>query len=203
MKTDGPKITRIEAFSDGVIAIIITIMVLELKIPDNGGGLGHGLIVQLMPVLMPYMLSFLMIGIMWVNHYHLLHSARHVDYKLVWCNIHLLFWMSLIPVTTAYMDDYLFNPVAIANYGFVLAGCFIAFSLLRSSVTRDEHGQMSPRAAAELKKSRIVAAIYAASIPLAFVSVYVSMVIFVAIPAIYFLPDFLLPRSLNLRPEWE
>jgi uncharacterized membrane protein len=189
------KTSRIEAFSDGVIAIVLTIMVLELKVPEHSGhGLWDGLLAPLLPKLVPYILSFVVIAIMWVNHHRLLDSAQRSDNAVLWYNIHLLFWMTLIPVSTAYLGDNPFDTVAVAAYGFVLAACSTAFTLLRWWLTRDEHGRFSPLQAGILKKSVVATLIYAASIPMAFASVYVAMAIFLVIPALFFVPDALLPR---------
>ncbi len=196
MPDTSPKTARIEAFSDGVIAIVITIMILELKLPEHAGegDFWHSLLAPLLPKLIPYILSFIVIAIMWVNHHHLLDSARRAGYGVMWCNNNLLFWMTLIPVSTAFLGEHPFNAIAVATYGFVLAACTWAFTLLRWNVTRDEHGHLSARYAAILKKSLVGTSLYTASVPLAFVSIYISMAIFVTIPAIFFLPSFLLPR---------
>jgi TMEM175 potassium channel family protein len=189
------KTSRIEAFSDGVIAIVLTIMVLELKVPEHSGhGLWDGLLAPLLPKLVPYILSFVVIAIMWVNHHRLLDSAQRSDNAVLWYNIHLLFWMTLIPVSTAYLGDNPFDTVAVAAYGFVLAACSTAFTLLRWWLTRDEHGRFSALHAGILKKSVVATLIYTASIPMAFVSVYIVMAIFFIIPALFFVPDALLPR---------
>jgi uncharacterized membrane protein len=195
MPEKSPKTSRIEAFSDGVIAIVLTIMVLELKLPEHAGehGLWLSLLEPLLPKLVPYIMSFIVIAIMWVNHHGLLNNARRADNAVLWCNNHLLFWMSLIPVSTAFLGDHPFEPLALAAYGFVLTGSSTAFTLLRWCVTRDERGHLSALHAASVKKSVIATLIYGASMPLAFASVYLSMAIFVLIPAIFILPEFLLP----------
>ena len=189
------KTSRIEAFSDGVIAIVLTIMVLELKVPEHGGhGVWDGLLAPLLPKLVPYILSFVVIAIMWVNHHRLLDSAQRADNAVLWFNNNLLFWMTLIPVSTAYLGDNPFDTVAVAAYGFVLAACSTAFTLLRWWLTRDEHGGFSPLQAGILKKSMVGTLIYTSSIPLAFVSVYIAIAIFFIVPALFFVPDALLPR---------
>jgi uncharacterized membrane protein len=197
------KTSRIEAFSDGVIAIVLTIMVLELKLPEHAGehGLWQSLLEPLLPKLVPYIMSFIVIAIMWVNHHDLLNNARRADNAVLWCNNHLLFWMSLIPVSTAFLGDHPFEPLALAAYGFVLTACSTGFTLLRWCVTRDDHGALSPLHAASLKKSVIGTLIYASSMPLAYASVYLSMAIFMLIPCIFILPEFLLPRWASTGPE--
>jgi uncharacterized membrane protein len=190
-----PNAGRIEAFSDGVIAIIITIMVLELKLPEHAvaNGLWAGLLGPLLPKLVPYVLSFLVIAIMWVNHHQLLHAASHATRALLWSNIHLLLWMSLIPISTALLGDDPFVPLAVAAYGFVLCANSSAFMLLRWCVARKARDNVAAmRQHTKVMKMNLLAAIlYALSIPVAFVSVYISMAIFVLIPALFFLPDLL------------
>src|SRR5262245_61909362 len=124
---------RIEAFSDGVIAIIITIMVLELKVPHDTN---PAVLIRLCPQFMSYALSLLVVAIMWVNHHHLMHIAKHANAALLWSNNNLLFWMSLIPFVTTYMGDNHAMPFAVASYGAVLALCGTAFGILRQVITR-------------------------------------------------------------------
>src|SRR5215207_10998562 len=119
--------TRLEAFSDGVLAIIITIMVLELKIPH---GTDWTAIKPLIPVALSYVLSFIIIGIYWGNHHHLLHTVTHVNSKMIWANLHLLFWLSLIPFTTAWMGENNFNQTPVAAYALLLALCGMAYFIL-------------------------------------------------------------------------
>ena len=130
---------RIEAFSDGVIAIIITIMVLELRVP-------HGdtieALLPLVPTLLSYVLSFVYIGIYWNNHHHLLHAAKHVNGTILWCNLHLLFWLSLVPFVTGWMDENHFAPLTVAAYGAVLIGAAIACTILTRVLLR-LHGRDS------------------------------------------------------------
>src|SRR5205085_7972813 len=132
---EQPGTGRIEAFSDGVFAIIITIMVLELKLPDHAAdhGLWLGLLKPLAPKLISYALSFLVVAIMWVNHHALMDVAPHATRQLMWWNNHLLFWMSLIPLATAFVGENPFLPIAVALYGFVLFAAAASFTLLRSS----------------------------------------------------------------------
>jgi uncharacterized membrane protein len=193
-----PGTGRIEAFSDGVIAIIITIMVLELKLPLHSvvNGLWAGLLAPLLPRLIPHLLSFVVIAIMWVNHHQLLHAARQATRALLWSNIHLLLWMSLIPVTTAIVGEDPFVPLSIAAYGFVLAGNSSAFMLLRWCVSREirDNVDLMRQHKSVMWKNLFAVVLYALSVPAAFVSVYVSMAIFILIPALFFVPD-LLPAA--------
>ena len=132
---------RLEAFSDGVIAILITIMVLELKVP-HGGGADLADLWPLLPVFLSYVLSFVFLGVYWMNHHHLLQAVRHVDGRVLWANMHLLFWLSLIPFTTAWMGENDFAEWPVAMYGIVLLGAAISyFSLTRALIAR--HGEES------------------------------------------------------------
>lgn len=187
---------RIQAFSDGVIAIIITIMVLDLQVPREANLTA---LVKLAPVLLSYVLSFVVVAIMWVNHHHLLHRAARADARLLWANNILLFWMSLIPFVTRYLGMNSRVPFAVALYGAVLTCNGAAFTWLRQSVNL--HRVRDPELAAYhlgmLRKSAYSTALYAASVPLAYVSVYFAFGIFVLIPVLYFLPE----RRLAEQPE--
>src|SRR3954463_3320215 len=130
---------RLEAFSDGVLAIIITIMVLELKVPH---GSDWAALRPLLPVFLTYLLSFVFIGIYWNNHHHMLHAAEHVNGRILWANLHLLFWLSLIPFTTAWMGENAFGSLPTAAYGFVLVMCAVAYTLLQTTIVR-HHGPNS------------------------------------------------------------
>src|SRR5271167_1214855 len=130
MDGNGMGTNRLEAFSDGVIAVIITIMVSELKVP---GDTTLGSLRSVAPQFLSYLLSFLVVAIMWVNHHHLLHSARRADARLLWSNNNLLFWMSLVPFVTAYMGNSPRDPRAVALYGLIMFMCGSAFSILRAA----------------------------------------------------------------------
>ena len=179
---------RLEAFSDGVIAIIITIMVLELKAPHDTSL--HELI-KLSPVFLSYMLSFLAVAIMWVNHHHLLHTAMKVDGSLLWANNNLLFWMSLIPFVTAFLGENPKAPLAVAIYGVVLTAAATSFTLLRYVVSQHhlDDEDMSAHNRRIQRKNALSNLLYASSIPLAFLSIYLSFFIFVFIPVLYFMPE--------------
>jgi uncharacterized membrane protein len=182
------KTTRLEAFSDGVIAIILTIMVLELKVPHDTD---PAALVAKWPIFMSYVLSFLIVAIYWVNHHHLVHLASKVDGPTLWWNLHLLFWMSLIPFATAYMGENHLMPFAVALYGFVALCCGWGFSLLRQAIARQQRedpklAQLHRRLG---RKNYLGLAIYAISVPAAFVNVWLSLVL-IATPAVmYFFPD--------------
>ncbi|MBN9059148.1 TMEM175 family protein [Kaistia sp. MMO-174] len=179
--------SRIEAFSDGVIAIIITIMVLELKVPHEADI--HTLL-PLLPVFLSYVLSFVMIGIYWNNHHHMFHAVRHVRGGVLWANLHLLFWLSLMPFTTAWMGENHIESVPVAVYGFVLMMSGIAYYILARALIRLE-GSESPIAIAfgKDRKGRISVAIYAAAIALAFLSPWIAIGCYVAVALIWLVPD--------------
>jgi uncharacterized membrane protein len=178
---------RLEAFSDGVIAIIITIMVLEMKVP-HGEYLDS--IAPLWPVFVSYVLSFINVGIYWNNHHHMLHSVKHVTGAVLWGNLHLLFWLSLMPFTTGWMGENHFAPLPVAIYGADLLLCAIAyFILVRALIAA--HGRDSEFAAriGTDWKGKIPLAAYAAGIALAFVNPWISMAIYATIAAMWFVPD--------------
>jgi uncharacterized membrane protein len=180
--------SRMEAFSDGVIAIIVTIMVLELRPPAEPT---LRAVLTVAPSLLSYALSFLVVAIMWVNHHHLVHVVRHVSARLLWSNLYLLFWMSLVPFVTEYLGKNSRVPLAVALYGLDLVMCALGFYLLRSELVR-QHSQdtaMAAHHAAVQRKNALSAALYLLSIPLAYVSIYASFFIFLLIPALYFLPE--------------
>jgi TMEM175 potassium channel family protein len=178
---------RMEAFSDGVLAVIITIMALELRAPL--GGSGAALRARL-PALLVYILSFVFIGIYWNNHHHLVRAARRVTGAVMWSNLHLLFWLSLIPVLTEWIgEDYQSTPPA-ASYGVVCLGAAVAFTILTMAIVRAD-GRDSPVALALGRdfKGRISLVIYAAAIGLAFVSPWISYALFATVSVIWFVPD--------------
>ena len=179
---------RLEAFSDGVIAVIITIMVLELKVPRDTTLFS---LRSLAPQFLSYLLSFLVVAIMWVNHHHMLHSARRADARLLWSNNTLLFWMSLVPFVTAYMGNNPHDPRAVALYGLVLSLCSSAFALLRSAIVqhhRDDPEMVRYHRGVQAKNLYSLF-LYAASVPLAFFDVRISFAIFVFVALSYFLPE--------------
>lgn len=179
---------RLEAFSDGVIAIIITIMVLELKVPH--GGTFQDLM-PLFPVLMSYILSFVYIAIYWNNHHHLLHAAKKVNGKVLWANMHLLFWLSLVPFTTAWMGDNHFTSQTVAIYGFILLMAGVAYAILENMLIK-ANGENSIIAKA-FSKSRFkdisAPILYILAIPLAFVSPWISGALYVLVALIWLIPD--------------
>jgi uncharacterized membrane protein len=178
---------RLEAFSDGVIAILITIMVLELKVPH---GADWAALKPMVPVFLTYVLSFVFLGIYWNNHHHMLHTADRINGKILWANQHLLFWLSLVPFVTGWMGENHFAPVPTAVYGAVLFMCGIAYTLLQSTIVAHQ-GEGSRLAAAVGKdwKGKASGVMYAASVPLAFVHQWISHAIFVALALMWLVPD--------------
>lgn len=199
-----PGTGRIEAFSDGVIAIIITIMVLDLRLPAGAvdRGLWAGILIPLAPKLISYGMSFIIVAIIWVNHHQLIPTAPIATRPLMWWNNNLLFWMSLIPFATGFLGEHPFLPDAVAVYGFVLFASAASLLLLRLHIRRVTKTGVAVEAhhTRALRKTIIGAALYAASVPLAFVSVYISIGIFLLAPAMFFLPEALpnkLPEELE------
>ena len=179
---------RLEAFSDGVIAVIITIMVLELK-PPRDTSLAS--IRSLAPEFLSYLLSFVVVAIMWVNHHHMMHAARRADARLLWSNNTLLFWMSLVPFVTAFMGNNSRDPRAVALYGIVLTVCSLSFALLRSAIVQHhlDNPEMVNYHRRIQSKNLYSLLFYLASVPLAFIDVRISFFIFVFVALSYFLPE--------------
>jgi uncharacterized membrane protein len=180
--------SRLEAFSDGVIAIIVTIMVLELRPPAQPT---LKALLKVAPVLLSYALSFLVVAIMWVNHHHMIHSVRQVTARLLWLNLNLLFWMSLIPFVTDYMGKNYRQPLPVAMYGVSLTFCAVGFYLLRTELVRQHQDDpdMSNYHASIQQKNFLSGTLYLASVPLAYASVFLSYLIFCGVAAAYFLPE--------------
>jgi len=189
---------RLEAFSDGVIAIIITIMVLELKAPH---GDGFTALSPLIPVFLSYVLSFVYVGIYWNNHHHLLHAASKVSGAVLWGNLHLLFWLSLIPFVTAWMDDNHFAPAPVALYGAVLLMAGFAYYCLAQCLAA-VNGKDSALAAAvgRDKKGLISLALYLLGIALAFWNPRIALLLYVVVAALWFIPDRRIEITLKESP---
>src|SRR5438309_1960535 len=178
---------RLEAFTDGVIAVIITIMVLEMKVPH---GADPSALAPLVPVFLSYLLSFIFTGIYWSNHHHMFHAVHHVNGATLWANLHLLFWLSLVPFVTGWMDENHFAPVTVAAYGVVLLGAACAYYILTRALLAT-HGTDSLLAKALGKdfKGKISVVIYVAAIPLAFVQPWIACALYVLVAAIWLTPD--------------
>ena len=183
-----------EAFSDGVIAILITIMVLELKAPP---GAGPGTLGPVLPHLLSYALSFLFLGIYWSNHHHLLQAIKHVDGRVLWANLHLLFWLSLVPATTAWMGENHFAAWPVAVYGVVLLLAAIAYFILTRALLA-LHGRESVLAAALGRdfKGKVSVVIYALAIPLAFENSWAACALYVVVAVMWLIPDRRIERVL-------
>ncbi len=179
--------TRLEAFSDGVFAILITIMVLELKVPH---GDDWAALQPVLPVLATYVLSFVFLGIYWNNHHHMLHAAERVSGPILWANHHLLFWLSLVPFVTGWMGENHDAPVPTAAYGTVLVMSAVSYTLLHQAILL-HHGPESKlaKAVGGNGKGTLSLVLYASSVPLAFVNEWLSDAIFIAVALIWLVPD--------------
>ncbi len=179
--------TRLEAFSDGVIAIIITIMVLEMKVP-HGDGLAA--LKPMIPVFVSYLLSFVYVGIYWNNHHHLLHAVRHVNGATLWANLHLLFWLSLIPFVTGWMGENHFHQLPVALYGVVLLMAGVAYTILvRVLIRHHGHESALAKAIGSDFKGNLSLVAYVAAIGLAFVHEWVAMALYLAVAIMWLVPD--------------
>jgi uncharacterized membrane protein len=187
--------TRLEAFSDGVIAIIITIMVLELKVP-HGSGLDA--LQPLLPVFLSYLLSFVNVGIYWNNHHHMLHATKSVSGMVLWANLHLLFWLSLVPFTTGWAGENHFEALPTALYGVNLLLAAFAFLLMQRAIMAAD-GPESPlaRAVGPDRKGLVSRIIYAVAIPAAFLKPWISWALYVAVAALWLAPDPRIERELG------
>lgn len=186
---------RLEAFSDGVIAILITIMVLELKVP-HGADLES--LRPILPVFLSYVLSFVYIGIYWNNHHHLLQATKQINGKILWANMHLLFWLSLISFATAWMGENHFAPLPTAVYGIVLLAAAIAYFILQNQIIAEE-GENSRLAAALGSdfKGKISPLFYIAAIGLAFVNHWISNALYVLVALMWLVPDKRIEKKIN------
>jgi uncharacterized membrane protein len=187
---------RLEAFSDGVIAVLITILVLELKTPHSAD---LAALQPLLPVFLTYVLSFIFLGIYWNNHHHMLHAVERVDGKSLWANLHLLFWLSLVPFITAWMGENHFAALPTAVYGVVLLGAAIAYTILQNTLTHGRsHNAKLAAAVGSDRKGKLSLALYALAIPLAFVHEWIADGIYVIVAAMWLVPD---PRIESKLPD--
>jgi uncharacterized membrane protein len=198
---------RLEAFSDGVLAIIITIMVLELRVPQHLiEQLPHPAeladLKPLLPVFLSYVLSFIYLGIYWNNHHHMFHAAKHVTGGILWANLHLLFWLSLFPFTPAWVGENHLAPTPTAVYGFVLLMAAIAYFILQRRIIASQ-GSNSLLATAIGKdwKGKLSPVLYLAAIPLAFMSSWISDGLFIFVALMWLVPDRRIERVLAKREE--
>jgi len=179
--------TRLEAFSDGVIAVALTIMVLDMKVPH---GNDFEALIPVLPVFVCYVLSFIMVGIYWNNHHHMLHAAQHVNGPILWANLHLLFWLTLIPFVTGWMGENHFAQAPVALFGGILLMAAIAYYILARALVR-YHGQDSTlaRAIGRDFKGRISIVIYVVAIGLSFASPWASVGLYVLVAVMWLVPD--------------
>jgi uncharacterized membrane protein len=186
---------RLEAFSDGVIAILITIMVLELKVP-HGGDLSS--LRPLLPVISGYVLSFVFVGIYWNNHHHLLHTVHKISGGILWANLHLLFWLSLIPFTTSWTGEHPLTPIPTALYGVNLLLCGMAYWILQKTIihTHGEHSVLKHAVGGDFK-GNISPVIYLVAVVLAFYWPLISTLLYVLVALMWLIPDRRIERALQ------
>lgn len=178
---------RLEAFSDGVLAIIITIMVLELKVPH---GVEFGALKPLLPIFLSYVLSFVYVAIYWNNHHHMLHMVRHVNGGILWANMHLLFWLSLFPFTTAWIGENDVASLPAAVYGFVLFMAAVAYVILQRSIIAQQGRDSQLKAAIGSDwKGRVSIALYLAAALLAFVQPWIAIAVYALVALMWLIPD--------------
>ena len=192
--------TRLEAFSDGVLAIIITIMVLEIKVPH---GAEWAELKTMIPIFLSYIMSFIYIGIYWGNHHHLLHSVKQVSSAMIWANLNLLFWLSLVPFATGWMGENHFAPNTIVVYGTVLLFSGISFTILQKTVEKHAHDiEALKKAFHNLNKKGVASMIgYTISLPMAYINLLISAFFFVAIAIMWLIPDKNIEEALKREPK--
>ncbi|MBS0220027.1 MAG: DUF1211 domain-containing protein [Proteobacteria bacterium] len=193
---------RLEAFSDGVLAIVITIMVLELKVPHAAE---WGALLPILPVLLSYLLSFVYVGIHWNNHHHLLAAARHVDGAVLWANLHLLFWLSLIPFVTGWMGENEFAPVPTAAYGAILFMAAIAYAILQRAIlaTEPRDSALRRELGADLK-GKLSPVLYLAAVAAAlWLQPWIACALYVLVALMWIVPDRRSERAARAQPADE
>jgi uncharacterized membrane protein len=190
---------RLEAFSDGVVAILITIMVLELRIPR---GQNIEALRPLVPILLSYVLSYVYLGIYWNNHHHMLHAVHEVTGAILWANLHLLFWLSLVPFVTGWMGSNHFAPVPCALYGTVIFMAAIAYFILQQVIIASQGpGSLLKKAVGRDWKGKVSPVMYAVAIPAAFASAWISLGLYVAVALIWLVPDRRIEKILSAKNE--
>lgn len=185
---------RVEAFSDGVIAIIITIMVLELRPPHDVSLAG---LRPLLPVFASYVMSYVFLGIYWSNHHHLLHAAQHVDGKCLWANLHLLFWLSLVPFVTAWVGENHFTTWPVAFYGLVLLFSAIAYYILERALLASQDNSLLAAAIGSDFKGKVSIVVYMIAIPLAFFRSWLAFLIYALVAIMWLIPDRRIERKIS------
>jgi uncharacterized membrane protein len=190
----GVSTGRLEAFSDGVIAILITVMVLELPKPH---GTTWSALHDSLPVLLAYVLSFVYLGIYWNNHHHMLQATRRVNGLILWANLHLLFWLSLVPFTTSWLGENALGPVTAAAYGVNLLAAALAYYALQTAIIRDQgEGSVLAAAVGRDLKGHLSPVLYASGIALAYVNPWLSVAVYVAVALIWLVPDQRVARTI-------
>ena len=186
---------RLEAFSDGVLAIIITIMVLELKVPH---GADLDALKPLLPVILSYVLSFVYVGIYWNNHHHMFHATKNVSGGILWANLNLLFWLSLVPFVTGWVGENQFAPIPTALYGVALLMCAIAYFILQHAILRAPGGNpVLAKAVGRDWKGKLSLLIYVVAIALSFVNRWIACALYVLVALIWLIPDPRIERVLT------
>lgn len=189
------KTGRLEAFSDGVLAIILTIMVLEMKVPE---GERIAALKPLIPVFISYLLSFIYIGIYWNNHHHLLSTVEKISAGILWANLHLLFWLSLVPFVTGWMGENHFSPEPVALYGFVLLMSGVAYWILQMAIIREQGREsLLKKAIGNDIKGKMSPVLYLTAIPMAWVSVWISGALYVGVVLMWLIPDRRIERAVK------
>ena len=187
--------TRLEAFSDGVIAILITIMVLELRVPHDAA---WSALTPLVPIFLTYVLSFVFLGIYWNNHHHMLHAADRINGRVLWANLHLLFWLSLIPFVTGWMGENHFTPNPAAAYGVVMLFAAVAYYILAHAlVAAQPPNSRLARALGGDRKGKVSVVLWAVGIALSFVNPWMAVAIYVAVAMMWLVPDKRIERRLH------
>jgi uncharacterized membrane protein len=193
------KTTRLEAFSDGVLAIIITIMVLEMKVPH---GVDLAALKPVVPIFLTYVLSFIYLGIYWNNHHHLFQATERVSGGILWANLHLLFWLSLFPVTTGWMGENGLAATPTALYGFILLMAAVAYLILeRAIIAKEGRDSLLARAVGKDWKGKLSAVVYLVAVPLAFVNPWVAGALYGLVALLWFIPNPRIERKLENRKE--
>lgn len=186
---------RLEAFSDGVLAIIITIMILEIKVPEDNS---FESLKPLIPVILSYVLSFVYVGIYWNNHHHMLQAVKKVNGSILWGNLFLLFWLSLIPFGTSWIGSQDFAAVPMSVYGFILLMCAISYTILQNKIIKLEgKDSILFKAVEKDKKGKISLACYILAVPLAFVSPWISGLLYTTVALIWIIPDRRIEKQIN------
>ncbi|WP_108423403.1 TMEM175 family protein [Flagellimonas amoyensis] len=187
---------RMEAFSDGVLAIIITIMVLEIKVPHDGEGFEA--LAPLLPVFLSYVLSFIYLGIYWNNHHHMMHTVKKISGKLLWANLHLLFWLSLIPFVTGWMGENHFAKEPMALYGLILLMAAISYFILQNIIIKSQgHDSLLKHAVGKDIKGKMSPVLYIIGIALAWVSPWASGLMYVLVALMWLIPDKRIEKTLQ------